>query len=138
RRGRRGTRRPRHPHSPPPQPAEPTHRRTVVKNHSVRVHPSSDNLAREDQLAWKIAEVASEPVGVTDEVADMVINRIIDNASVAAASLSREPVVAARAQALAAAPLPELVEGRPSTSSGNGRLGSTVFGVPNRVSPEWA
>src|SRR5690606_31246323 len=120
-----GARCPRHPHPPPPKPAEPTQRpeeRTNVKNHSVRVHPSSDNLAREDQLAWKIAEVASEPVGVTDEVADMVINRVIDNASVAAASLSREPVVAARAQALVHPYAP----------------GATVFGVAARVSPEWA
>jgi 2-methylcitrate dehydratase len=93
-----------------------------VKNHDVRVHPSSDNLAREDQLAWKIAEVATDPVAVTDDVADMVINRIIDNASVAVASLTREPVVAARAQAIA----------HPYTP------GATVFGVADRVSPEWA
>jgi 2-methylcitrate dehydratase len=93
-----------------------------LKLHPVRVHPSSDNLPREDQLAWKIAEVASEPVMVTDEVADMVINRVIDNAAVATASLSREPVVAARAQALAHPYQP----------------GSTVFGVTDRVSPEWA
>jgi 2-methylcitrate dehydratase len=93
-----------------------------VKLHPLRVHPSSDNLAREDQLAWKIAEVAADPVAVADEVADMVINRIIDNASVAVASLSRQPVAAARAQALAHPYEP----------------GSSVFGVDDRVSPEWA
>ncbi|MFC7407092.1 MmgE/PrpD family protein [Georgenia alba] len=92
--------------------------------HDVRVHPSSDNLAREDQLAWKIAEVAADPVDVDDDVVDMVINRVIDNASVATASLVRAPIVAARAQALA----------HPYTP------GATVFGVPaaERVSPEWA
>ena len=36
--------------------------------HSVRVHPSKDNLPREEQLAWKMAEVAADPVEVTPEV----------------------------------------------------------------------
>ena len=35
-----------------------------VKLHDVRVHRSDENLAREDQLAWKIAEVAADPVAV--------------------------------------------------------------------------
>ena len=33
-------------------------------NHPVRVYRSDENLAREDQLAWKIAEVAADPVEV--------------------------------------------------------------------------
>ena len=90
--------------------------------HDVRVHRSDENLEREGQLAFKIAEVASEQVEVTPEVADMVINRIIDNAAVATASLSRGPVVAARAQAEAHSYSP----------------GATVFGAAGRVSPEWA
>jgi 2-methylcitrate dehydratase len=96
--------------------------RTVT--HHVRVHPSADNLPREEQLAWKIAEVAADPVGVPDEVTEMVINRVIDNAAVATASLTRAPAVAARAQALA----------HPYTP------GATVFGAgrTDRVSPEWA
>ena len=93
-----------------------------MKLHSVRVHPSSENLPREDQLAWKIAEVAADPVAVTPEVTEMVINRLIDNAAVATASLARGPAVAARAQA----------EDHPYVS------GSTVFGIPGRFSPEWA
>ncbi len=28
--------------------------------HDVKVHPSKDNLKREDQLAWKIAAVAAD------------------------------------------------------------------------------
>ncbi|WP_165064929.1 MmgE/PrpD family protein [Marisediminicola senii] len=88
----------------------------------VRVHRSDENLAREHQLAWKIAEVAADPVAVTDEVVDMVINRIIDNAAVAVASLTRAPVVAARAQA----------EAHPYAP------GATVFGATGRYSPEWA
>ena len=93
--------------------------------HKVRVHRSDENLAREDQLAYKIAEVAADPVAVTDDVTDMVINRIIDNASVAIASLNRAPIVAARAQALSFSP------------SANGK-GSAVFGVEEKTSPEWA
>ena len=58
-----------------------------MNNHIVKVYPSKQELKREDQLAWKIAAVASDPVGVDDDVTDMVINRMIDNASVAMASV---------------------------------------------------
>jgi len=94
-----------------------------MKLHSVRMHRSDENLAREDQLAWKIAEVAAERVEATDAVADMVINRIIDNAAVAVASIGRAPVVAARGQAQA----------HPAVEPG-----ATVFGVSGCYSPEWA
>ena len=95
--------------------------------HNVRVHRSDENLARENQLAWKIAEVAADPVEVTGEVTEMVINRVIDNAAVAAASLTRRPVVSARAQALS----------HPRSTGGDG---ANVFGMDAavRVSPEWA
>ncbi|QPE04336.1 MmgE/PrpD family protein [Microbacterium schleiferi] len=95
--------------------------------HHVRVHRSDENLAREGQLAWQIAEVAADPVAVEAAVVDMIINRVIDNASVAAASLTRRPVSAARQQAL---------DHAVSVSGG----GSTVFGCANerRTSPEWA
>lgn len=92
--------------------------------HHLRVYPSAEPLDRTDQLAWKLAELATEPVEVTPEVVDMVINRVIDNAAVAAASLVRGPAVAARGQALA----------HPYTP------GATVFGcgLDTRTSPEWA
>jgi 2-methylcitrate dehydratase len=95
--------------------------------HHVRVHRSEESLAREDQLAWKIAEVAADPVEVEPDVVDMIINRVIDNAAVAAASLTRAPVSAARQQALDHA----------VSISG---YGATVFGCPleRRTSPEWA
>ena len=96
-----------------------------MKLHPVRVYKSEENLAREDQLAWKIAEVASENIEATDAVVDMVINRVIDNAAVAVASLTREPVVAARAQA----------EAQPASRNGSG---ATVFGSAQLTSPEWA
>src|SRR3954452_990232 len=92
--------------------------------YDVRVSPSKANLKREDQLAWKIAGVAADKVAVTKDVAAMIINRIIDNASVAIAAINPRPVVSARDIAL----------GRPNKS------GASVFGVASnkRVSPEWA
>src|SRR4051794_19815847 len=92
--------------------------------HDVRVYPSKALLKREDQLAWKIAGVAADKVAVEREVQEMIINRIIDNASVAIAAINRKPVVSARAMAL-----------------GHARKGgATVFGMPagKRFSPEWA
>ena len=92
--------------------------------HSVRTHKSAENLPRESQLAWKLAEVAGDPVAVEPDVVEMIGNRIIDNAAVAAASLNRHPVQSARAQAAVHPYVP----------------GAAVFGSPShqRVSPEWA
>ncbi|MEU6699238.1 MmgE/PrpD family protein [Pseudonocardia sp. NPDC046786] len=97
----------------------------MTVDHKVRVHRSEENLARADQLAWKIAEVAADGVEPPTEVADMVVNRLIDNAGVATASVNRGPVVAARAQALRHA-------------AAQDRTGAVVFGTRERVSPEWA
>ncbi|MDR6866839.1 2-methylcitrate dehydratase [Microbacterium resistens] len=99
----------------------------MTVNHHLRVHRSDENLAREGQLAWRIAEIAADPVEVEADVVDMIINRIIDNASVAAASLTRAPVSAARQQAL----------DHPVSIGGKG---ATVFGctLERRTSPEWA
>jgi len=94
-------------------------------DHDVRVYPSAVPLPREEQLAWKIAAVAAEQLDPIDEVTDMVINRVIDNASVAAASLGREPILAARSQAAA----------HPVSTGGRG---ATVFGTDRLTSPEWA
>jgi 2-methylcitrate dehydratase len=95
-----------------------------VKQHDVKVHPSKDNLKREDQLAWKIAAVAADQVAVPRDVTGMIINRIIDNAAVAIAAVNRRPVTSARDMAL----------GHPR------RGAATVLGVASnrRVSPEWA
>ncbi len=92
--------------------------------HDVRAHRSKDNLKREDQLAWKIAEVAADKVEVDAEATDMIINRIIDNASVAIASLNRGPIKSARAMAAAHAR----------------KGGATLFGAPadQTVCAEWA
>ena len=72
-----------------------------MRNIKVKVHPSSSNLKKEDQLAWKIAEIASDKSRPGADAIDMIINRIIDNASVAIASFNRRPVVSARDMALA-------------------------------------
>ena len=93
-----------------------------MKTHLVRTHRSAEEFPKEDHLAWKIAEVATDSVDVTDATSDRIVNRIIDNAAVAAASLVRRPVVNARAQA----------QSHPYTP------GSTVFGIPGTFSPEWA
>lgn len=92
--------------------------------HPVKVYPSKALLPREEQLAWKIAGVAADRVPVQKDVQEMIINRIIDNASVAIAAINRKPVVSARAMAL----------GHPR------RGGATVFGLPasKGFSPEWA
>ncbi|RZE08079.1 2-methylcitrate dehydratase [Streptomyces albidoflavus] len=91
--------------------------------HHVRVHPSADRLAREEQLAWKLAEVATATGAPEADSAAMAVNRVIDNASVAVASLLRRPVAVARAQAVA---------------HGASAPGASVFGSAERVSPEWA
>ena len=59
-----------------------------MKNHTVKVYPSKQELKREDQLAWKIAAVASDPVEVDDDVTDMVIVR--ERAKARAADLVAE------------------------------------------------
>ncbi|WP_372405562.1 MmgE/PrpD family protein [Streptomyces luteireticuli] len=95
--------------------------------HQVRVHPSSARLPREEQLAWKLASVAT----ATQEAPDLdpaatatAVDRVVDNAAVAVASLLRRPVAVARAQAL------------PHTAAPGASVLGTAPGV--RVSPEWA
>ena len=72
-----------------------------MRNIIVKVHPSKANLKKKDQLAWKIAEISSDRAKLNKDAIEMVINRIIDNASVAIASYHRKPVVSARQMALA-------------------------------------
>lgn len=93
-----------------------------MKTHPVRTRLSAENFPKHEHLAWKIAEVATDPVEVPADTSEMIVNRIIDNAAVAAASVARRPVANARAQALAHPYAP----------------GSTVFGVGGTFSPEWA
>jgi 2-methylcitrate dehydratase len=96
-----------------------------MKNHLVKVYPSKVNLKKEDQLAWKLAAMVTDPAAIKSDVTEMVINRIIDNASVAIASLNRTPVSNARSQALAHA---------------RTEKGANIFGMPNhiKIHAEWA
>lgn len=95
-----------------------------MQNHIVKVHPEKDRLSKQNQLAYKMAVVAADDVPIADDVTHMIINRIIDNAAVAIASVNRSPIVSARAMALA----------HPRDG------GATLFGMPNDVTvcAEWA
>ncbi len=94
-----------------------------MRVHDVRTRRSADDFPRSEHLAWKIAEVAADPVEVPADTEAMVINRVIDNAAVSAASLVRRPVAVARAQARA----------HPSAVHG-----AKVFGIEGDYSPGWA
>lgn len=98
-----------------------------MKTYAVRSYRSHEPLPRSEQLAYRLAELAVDPVAVEPEVTDMIINRVIDNAAVAAAAFTRGPVVSARAQAHAHGP-------------SAGGAGARVFGdvEDRRVSVEWA
>jgi len=95
-----------------------------MRNITVKVHPSKANLRKKDQLAWKIAEIASDKAKINNDAVEMVINRIIDNASVAIASFNRNPVISAREMALT----------HPRKN------GATIFGLNSniKVDCEWA
>jgi 2-methylcitrate dehydratase len=71
-----------------------------VKTYEVHPRRSAEGLARAEQLAWRLAEVATDPVPLQPEVAEMAANRLVDNAGAAAAALGRRSVANARAQAL--------------------------------------
>src|SRR6201985_2044242 len=104
-------------------PSRPTlHSVRTMLNHEVRTHRSADDFPITEHLAYKIAQVAADPVPVAQETEAMVINRIIDNAAVSAASVLRRPGTPARHQAL----------------PHRARPGATVFGVDGSYSAEWA
>ncbi len=92
--------------------------------HRVKVFPSKAKLPKKNQLAWKIAEIASDNAKLNKHSIEMVINRIIDNAAVAIASLNRKPVISSREMAMA----------HPKKN------GATIFGVNSKkkFDCEWA
>jgi 2-methylcitrate dehydratase len=95
-----------------------------MPTYDVKVHPSADNLRREEQLAWHMASFASAPGPLDADVVEMISCRIVDNASVALAAINRKPVAAARAMALA--------HPRPGGAALYG------LGAGTRVDAEWA
>jgi 2-methylcitrate dehydratase len=98
-----------------------------MEQHEVRSYRSAERLPRHRQLAWKLAELATDPVPVEPEVAEMVVNRLIDDAGVAAAALARASVAHARAQSVCH-------ELRPGAAIWGYSAGS----AGRRVAPEWA
>src|SRR5918992_1086783 len=95
-----------------------------MRDHEVRVQLPGERFPRERELAWRLAELAADPVPVEPEVAEMAANRLLDDVAVAVPALERDPPAAARAQALA--------HPRPG--------GATVLGLgpATRVAAEWA
>ena len=95
-----------------------------MKYYNIKTYPSKYKLKKENQLAWKIAEIASGNAKLNKKAIEMAINRIIDNASVAIASLNRKPVVSSREMALC----------HPKKN------GATLFGVNSKLKfdCEWA
>ena len=95
-----------------------------MKNTKVKSYPSKFKLKKENQLAWKLAEVASDRSLLNKKSIEMVINRIIDNASVAIASLNRQSVITARKMA----------------SAHPRRNGASIFGITSKklFDCEWA
>ncbi|NNG05752.1 MAG: MmgE/PrpD family protein [Inquilinus sp.] len=95
-----------------------------MRTNTVRTHRETERLPRQRQLAYRLALTAADPVPLDADVAEMIGNRVIDNASVAMAAINRPPVATARAQAFA--------HPRPG--------GACVFGLPadRRVDAEWA
>ena len=90
--------------------------------HEVRTHKSAEDFPIEEHLAYKIAKVAADPVEVPEDTREMIINRIIDNASVAVASYNRRPVAVAR----------EMAKAHPADNKG-----ALVFGEDGTYSAEW-
>ena len=66
----------------------------------VKVYASDQSLKREDQLAWKIAAMAADPVPADPETIETAVNRVIDNAAVALAAINTDEVTTARGMAL--------------------------------------
>lgn len=95
-----------------------------MKQHTVRVFASAEPLPTTQQLAWKLAEMATAEPPLDTAAVEMIANRFIDNAAVAVGAINRGPVVTARQQALA----------HPRAA------GAALFGIDNRrrFDAEWA
>ena len=92
--------------------------------HKLKVYPSKVKLSKKKQLAWKLAELASDNAKLNNKSVEMVINRIIDNASVAIASINRKAVISSREMAM----------------KHSRKNGATIFGINSnqKFDCEWA
>ena len=94
-----------------------------MRLHRVRPQQSGERIAREDQLVWKIAEMAAGPAELDADAAHMAAMRIIDSWAVALAGLNRPSVVSARGAA----------------SAHKAASGASVIGLGSaRFDPYWA
>jgi len=102
----------------------------LMQIHSVRVAPSRNHPPKSEQLAWRLAETATDESGLIETtVANAVIDRLIDSTAVALSALNHPAAANARSQAVAHA------------SALHPRShGARIFGLPGnrRYSVEWA
>ena len=71
-----------------------------MKKYSIKIQKPGEVSNKDEQLAWRIASMASQDWSLTNSITEMVGNRIIDNAGVAVAAINREAVKIARSQAM--------------------------------------
>lgn len=95
-----------------------------MKRHALRVYPEKELLEKKNQLAFRLAELSANRAPLDQKAIDMVINRIIDNTSVAVAAWNRAPVITAR----------EMAKAHPRKN------GASLFGMTTdtQVCAEWA
>lgn len=71
-----------------------------MQSFKIIIPKPGSRIEKKNQLAWLLAVMASENWSSNQHINEMVGNRIIDNAGVAIAAINRDPVCAARAQAM--------------------------------------
>ena len=73
----------------------------MIKQFKVKVCPSKVNLPKEYHLTYIIAKVTSDNLPTYKKVADILIDRIIDNVIVATRSFLRQTITTTKEMALA-------------------------------------
>ncbi len=87
-----------------------------MKIHDVKAEQKSGDLSKEDQLAYKIAEIAyrAKEVALDPDAVEMAKCRLIDNAAISIGAINQYAVAVARDKAL--------------SSEGTGK--ATIYGIP--------
>jgi len=85
--------------------------------YKIKTQEPGTKLKKEEQLAFHIANMASQDWQLNEDIIEMVGNRLIDNAGVAIAAINRDAVKIARAQAM----------------KFENKNGSTLFGIKNNI-----
>lgn len=73
-----------------------------MKIHTVKAEKKSGDLKKQDQLAWKLAEIAvkAKDVPLDPESVEMVKCRFIDNAAISIGAINQQAVMVARDKAM--------------------------------------